>query len=206
MNINQNLPGRPNVDCGVKMTTFTGKYVDPYDMSPDDLNIEDIAQGLSCMTRFAGQCRQFYSVAQHSVHCAQAVFKQTQNRKLARIALLHDAPEAFLCDLVRCVKLKLPDYQDAEYGIWLSVVLKFNLEPLVALVHDGTVEVDLPPEVRDADLRMLVTERRDLISDKSAVWDLEKTHDPYDFQVFPMEPKEARQFFIDHYKELFWSE
>lgn len=202
MNINTNLPGRPNVDCGTRMTTITGRYVDPYHMSPRDIDIMDIAEGLSKCCRFAGQCAGFYSVAQHSVLCAHYVLKKSQDIHLARIALMHDAPEAYMGDLVRCVKSPLADYHDAEYAIWLCVVARFDLHPLTKAVEQGGI-ADLPHFVREADLRMLVTERRDLINEKSAVWSLEHTHEPYSAPVLAQEWPEARRSFLETFVRLF---
>lgn len=167
------------VDCDSNMTTFTGRYVNPWKMEPKDVDIRDIAHGLSNICRFSGQCKVFYSVAQHSTLCGWAVMKETGDRKLALIALLHDAPEAYASDLVRCVKARLPDYKDLEYGIWVAVIRRFKLEPLISLLEDGEGVNELPEPVKVADMRMLVTERKYLISEKSAVWDLQKTYEPY---------------------------
>ena len=51
---------------GLDMITSTGKNFDPFNPNPDDIDIEDIARGLSRVCRFAGQLKpskEFYSVA-----------------------------------------------------------------------------------------------------------------------------------------------
>ncbi len=50
------------------MQTFTGKRLDLSPPDPSQIDIEDIAHGLSLLCRFNGQCTNFYSVAEHSVH------------------------------------------------------------------------------------------------------------------------------------------
>lgn len=187
------------VDCSDNMVLFSGRYVHPNRMTEDDVDILDIAQGLSNMCRFSGQCTSFYSVAQHSVHCAQVVGQYTGDVELARIALLHDAPEAYLSDLVRCVKGCLPGYRLMEDYLWGIVCKKFKL-------MDGPgypPGLDLPPEVKSADYRMLVTERLHLISEKSSVWDLQKTHEPYPMAIIPWPPEQAREAFLKQYNRLF---
>jgi hypothetical protein len=47
--------------------TFSGHIVSPLWPNEDTIVIEDIAHGLGFMCRFAGQCKVFYSVAQHCV-------------------------------------------------------------------------------------------------------------------------------------------
>ena len=82
-----------------RILTYTGKWVYPYILNEDDINIRDIAHGLACVCRYSGQCSRFYSVAEHSVYVASLV---PDAWKLA--ALLHDAPEAYLGDLARPIK------------------------------------------------------------------------------------------------------
>src|ERR1700693_75116 len=62
--------------------TFTGRQFWPLDPRPEEVCIEDIAHGLSNECRFAGQCRSFYSVAQHSVLCARNVLPMEEKRHL----------------------------------------------------------------------------------------------------------------------------
>ena len=43
--------------------TYTGKVIDPLNVKPDDICIEDIAHGLSVLCRYNGLCYKFYSFA-----------------------------------------------------------------------------------------------------------------------------------------------
>lgn len=194
MNINRNLPERTEVHCGTHMTTWTGRYINPRELSLDDIDIDDIAEGLSKCCRFAGQCEGFYSVAQHSVHVADEVWLATKDIIQTRIALLHDAPESLLADLVRCVKKPLDQYHDLEFYVWGRMMEKFGL---------GSPQPDLPAAVREADFRMLVTERRDIIRNKTVRWDLQDHYDPYPWQVKQKEWREAREEFMGRYKTYF---
>src|SRR5580704_9362466 len=81
------------------LSTYTGKKFYPYDPRPEQICIEDIAHGLSMLCRFAGQCRFFFSVAEHSIAVAHLL---PANLKL--FGLLHDVSEAYLADLPRPVK------------------------------------------------------------------------------------------------------
>ena len=56
--------------------TFTGRRVWPLDPRPEDICIEDIAHALALTCRFTGHCREFYSVAQHSVLVSHYVSDQ----------------------------------------------------------------------------------------------------------------------------------
>ena len=53
------------------ITTVTGKHFDPMDPGNQDFNIVDIAHALSLICRGNGHIRFFYSVAQHSIACAE---------------------------------------------------------------------------------------------------------------------------------------
>lgn len=195
-------------DCSTEMTTFTGKYINIRDLQPSDISIYDIAAGLSNCCRFAGQCKQFYSVAQHSVYVAQAVWEKTSNLSLARIALIHDAPEAYLGDLVRAVKAGLREYQNLEFYVWTQVIIQFGMVNSLEENMDDPLDAgsygQLPMAVKEADFRMLVTERHQLISEQSAVWDLEETYKPYPGLVIrKMDPASAKVFFLEAYERFF---
>lgn len=86
------------------ITTYSGKYICPLNIKPEDIELEDIARGLSNTCRFGGQIRHFYSVAQHSVLCYE-LSKQLYNDESINLAcLLHDSPESFTGDQVSPIK------------------------------------------------------------------------------------------------------
>lgn len=105
-----------------KIRTYTGKLVNPMDMETEDIDIRDIAHGLSMICRFNGQCKRFYSVAEHSVHVASIV---PEPYKFA--ALLHDASEAYLSDLNTFVKHspELMEYRLIEGDLQDDILIKF---------------------------------------------------------------------------------
>lgn len=104
--------------------TFTGKYVNGFNPDPDTICIEDIAHGLSNAGRFAGQLPRFYSVAQHSIECA----KMVSDKEDALCALMHDASEAYLNDVARPWKKKMPDYLRIEDNLMRVIAAKFGFD------------------------------------------------------------------------------
>lgn len=94
--------------------TFTGKRFDP--VEPDDSLIDatDIAHALSMLCRANGHFPIFYSVAQHSIACAQEAIARNLPREIILGCLLHDASEAYLSDVTRPVKKELPYYLEVE--------------------------------------------------------------------------------------------
>lgn len=108
--------------------TFTGRQFWPMDPRPEDVCLEDIAHALSLQCRFAGHCREFYSVAEHSVRVSRAVesvlpdeMAPEPRRLMLLAALLHDASEAYLVDVPRPVKPYLVGYREAESRVMVAV-------------------------------------------------------------------------------------
>jgi|SRR5579871_2098758 len=105
------------------MQTYTGAQFWPLDPRADEIRIDDIASALSKQCRYAGHCIKFYSVAEHCVHVANAA---PDNLKLT--ALLHDASEAYLSDIVRPLKAHLANYTQIEAGLEKVIAEKFGLQ------------------------------------------------------------------------------
>lgn len=103
--------------------TATGDYVDPLDLRPEDVDGYAIARGLSHICRFGGQCVRYYSVAEHCCRMADVVPSH-----LRRVALLHDAAEAYLCDMPTPVKTRLADYREIEARAGAAILARYRVE------------------------------------------------------------------------------
>jgi len=173
--------------------TASGRYFDFIDPSVRDIHITDIARALSRICRFTGHTAQFYSVAQHSVLVSHVVPK-----RFALEGLLHDASEAYLGDVSSPLKQLLPDYRDIERRVEDAIRLKFRLSSSAA------------DSVKDADLRLLVTEKRDIMPyprfaelDRDAdAWVWTNEFSPLEHSIVPVGPDEAYDLFINRYLEL----
>ena len=111
---------------------LSGRRLDLLDPSPFDVEIEDIAHGLARVARWNGQTRgdHPFSVAQHSLLVEEIVLllapASTPQELLA--ALLHDAPEYVVGDLISPFKVMVGDpYIGVEDRIARAVRLRFGL-------------------------------------------------------------------------------
>ena len=124
--------------------TLSGKKIDLMNPDPDQITIEDIGNALSRINRFNGHTRIPWTVLQHSVATARLV---AESYKLQ--ALLHDATEAYICDIPTPLKLLLGDsYREVERRIAHAIGVKF-----------GVILTELPYPVKQADLIMLMSEK-----------------------------------------------
>jgi len=91
-----------------------------FEPTEDMIGIEDVAHALSQTPRFGGHLPRFYSVAQHSVMCSHLV-----DLPFMLDALLHDAAEAYLTDMPRPIKQRLPEYKKIEDNLMQVIARKF---------------------------------------------------------------------------------
>jgi 5'-deoxynucleotidase YfbR-like HD superfamily hydrolase len=111
---------------------LSGRRLDLLDPSPLDVEIEDIAQGLSRLARWNGQTegRWSYSVAQHCLlveELARAYRPQLRQDGCLAV-LLHDAPEYVIGDLITPFKAAVGmDYKALEKRLQAAVHLRFGL-------------------------------------------------------------------------------
>jgi 5'-deoxynucleotidase YfbR-like HD superfamily hydrolase len=161
-----------------------GEYFDFLDPSSCGFHIEDIAHGLSNICRFAGHCREFYSVAQHSVYVSQLVPPEH-----AFAGLMHDAVEAFVGDMAKPLKDLLPAYREIEHAIEAALFARYGL--LLPMHHS----------IKEADIVMLATEQVALMQNRDT-WHYTHGRQPADIEIRPMPPREAKWFFLDRYIEL----
>lgn len=111
---------------------LSGRRLDLLDPSPLDIEIDDIAHGLARVARWNGQTKGewAYSVAQHSILVERLVvrFRPNLERKWRLAALLHDAPEYVIGDLISPFKAAVGvDYHNLEERLAIAVHLRFGL-------------------------------------------------------------------------------
>ena len=108
-----------------RITTYTGKRIDPLNPEEECIDIRDIAHALSLICRGNGQVTHFYSVAQHSIACCKEAKVRGYSARVQLACLLHDASEAYLCDVTRPVKRKMKEYMSAEAVLQGAVWKKY---------------------------------------------------------------------------------
>ncbi len=111
---------------------LSGRRLDLLDPSPLDVEIEDIAHGLARVARWNGQTKgeHAFSVAQHCVLVERlaAELKPLLSREARLMALLHDAPEYVVGDLISPFKAAVGiDYKDLELKLLTAIHLRFGL-------------------------------------------------------------------------------
>lgn len=112
------------------ITTASGKRFDLLSINPHLFDLSDIAHSLARIIRFNGHQSGTWSVGLHSICCAMMVDGDANRRE----ALLHDASEAYLCDIPTPLKSLLPDYQLLEDRI--DGALRFHYELPVQMSHE----------------------------------------------------------------------
>lgn len=165
--------------------TASGAHFDLADPQPDMINLLDIAHGLANECRYAGQCRWFYSVAQHSTLASHIVAPE-----LALEALLHDAAEAYIKDIPRPLKLLLPDYRAIEQRVDAVIRHAFRLPERMSTA------------VKAADLTLLATERRDLMIPDDTEWEIIRSFAPLDKRIHAQPPRVAESHFVRRLLEI----
>jgi 5'-deoxynucleotidase YfbR-like HD superfamily hydrolase len=113
---------------------LSGRRLDILNPSPFDVEIEDIAHGLARVARWNGQTRGgvTFSVAQHSVLVAEilSLLDPAAPARWKLFALLHDAPEYVIGDMISPFKAALGDvYREVEARLAQAILLRFSLSP-----------------------------------------------------------------------------
>jgi hypothetical protein len=165
--------------------TFSGGRFYPLDPRIDDINIVDIAHALSNQCRFSGHCRRFYSVAQHSFNVS---FILKDRHPMVQLwGLLHDSAEAYLVDVPSPIKPYFPKYKGMEEKILGLICEKHKLS------------MNMPKVVRDADLKILMAEARDLMGNPTD-WSI--SIKPAKVKIIPMDSESSEEVFLFTYEKL----
>ena len=112
---------------------LSGRRLDLLDPSALDIEVEDIAHGLARVARWNGQTEgaNIYSVAQHSLLVETIARQRTRLDRRGRLAaLLHDAPEYVIGDMISPFKAVIGDaYKAVEKRLLVAIHRRFGLAP-----------------------------------------------------------------------------
>jgi hypothetical protein len=112
------------------VTLISGALFDPFRPAPKLIDIQDIAWSLSMQCRYNGHVKRFYSVAEHSIHVVSLVKAMNPDisyRKQLQ-ALMHDATEAYIGDMVKPVKVMFSLFNKVEDKLWVNICTRFDMD------------------------------------------------------------------------------
>lgn len=167
------------------MQTYTGRRFWPLDPHHDEIDPTDIAHALSLICRYGGHATRFYSVAEHCY-----LLSHTVPTEHALWALLHDAAEAYVGDMVRPLKRHMPEFKAAEDRILHQIALRFDLHPRT-----------MPFEVIDADNHILRDERAAVVTPTIDHWPTDDL-EPLGVTIHGWPPLVAERAYLDRLLEL----
>lgn len=182
-------PTRGTDTMDTLLHAYKAGFVCPMNPIPQQIHIEDIARGLAHKCRWNGQTRQFYSVAEHSIHVMEKC-----NPEFALWGLLHDAGEAPLFDCPAPYKDQVWFHVPGPTGVIRKIPyidVEIQIRNMV-LRKAGCVMVNTPDVVHEADMIIRRWEERELVSP-----------DTRETSTFvPMAPHEAMAVWLMHYDRL----
>ena len=184
-------PDRAPPAPGPYLQTVSGRWVNPFDPDPDQLNAGDIARALANQCRFGGHSRVFYSVAQHSVIVSEQVEQRGGDAEDAFAALMHDATEAYLGDMPHPLKHRSPlgaAFKVAEDRLEEAIRGRFGIKADV-------------PEIKRVDRALLATERR-AFSAEDWPWPELEGVEPLELELRAWSPDDAARAFARRYAVL----
>jgi hypothetical protein len=114
--------------------TLTNKKFHFLNPHADEVCIEDISHALSMNCRYSGHVKEFYSVAEHCCHIHDLVEAGGEDKDLCLSALMHDASEAYLCDIPRPIKPHLNNYFELEAKAEKVIQEKYGFAPMNWLI------------------------------------------------------------------------
>lgn len=189
------------------MHTASGVKVYPFAMAVDQVDIKTIARHLACQSRWLGATqhrflkdRISYSVAEHSVYVADFVSRELGRPDLEFDALMHDAAEAYIGDMIRPLK-----YSPAFHDVFKALELK--VEAVVA--EKFNLKFPMPPVVKVADDAVCAAEWEQIVPrDPSEQWGCAlTTKDGRPVQaaqigIAMLPPYEAYNLFMDRFNAI----
>ncbi len=180
---------------------LSGRRLDLLDPSPFDIEIEDIAHGLARVARWNGQTnsRHAFSVAQHCIIVEQIArhLKPDLRPDWQLAALLHDAPEYVIGDMISPFKAMLGDgYKVIEARLECAVHLRFGLAP--------ELPKTITANIKRADRICAAFEARQFAgftAHETKKYFLSPPPD-LDLQIKPLSARKAQSAFLERFAEI----
>ena len=181
---------------------LSGRRLDLLNPSPLDIEIEDIARGISRVARWNGQTSGEYplSVAQHSVIVAELLKNYNENIEIKwqLAALLHDAAEYIISDMITPLKLFLgEEYIQLEEKIQSAINIRFSLP--------GEIPKKIYKLIKNCDRQTAFIEAIQLagFTLKDAKKTLKMPTLIPDYKIIPISANKAEKLFLKKFKELY---
>lgn len=188
----------------IYMHIANGKKYYPFNPEPKDMDINVIAHQLATCGRWNGatqhpihEDRIFYSVAEHSVYVSEYVEHVLGCPEFALEALLHDASEAFIGDLIRPLKYSkmfAEPFRQVEDLNELAIARAFDLVypwPKVVKIADEAVCA--------AEFDQIVPRDPDLNWDEGRLHSMENVAE---VQIVMAYPHIAKNMFLHRFNQL----
>jgi hypothetical protein len=191
------------------LQTFTGKLVDVLNPTPEMVDVQDIAHALSMTCRYGGHCRDFFSVAEHSL-LVEELGMNGVTTQLKLGLLLHDAAEAYIGDIVTPVKKAIDPGDPRPGGFGEMSLERLEKRWLLAIGEAfglGSLLAEPSDLVKHADSRALAIEVVALFHPVLPHWweNRERPHYFYESPIHCWSPAEARRKFLDRFWVLYES-
>ena len=181
---------------------LSGRRLDLLNPSPLDIEIEDIARGISRVARWNGQTSGEYPlyVAQHSVIVAELLKSYNENIEIKwqLAALLHDAAEYIISDMITPLKSFLgEEYIQLEEKIQSAINIRFSLP--------GEIPKRIYKVIKNCDRQTAFIEAIQLagFTLKEAKKTLKMPKFIPDYKIIPISANKAEKLFLKKFKELY---
>tara|TARA_B100000674_G_scaffold198704_1_gene162162 strand:- start:1346 stop:1927 length:582 start_codon:yes stop_codon:yes gene_type:complete len=183
---------------------LSGRRLDILDPSPLDIEIEDIAHGLSFLARWNGQTVGDYpfSVAQHSL-LVENIFSMQfpdMDNPSKLFALLHDSAEYVIGDMISPIKSHLgAEYEELDENLTTAICMRFNIP---------TKKIEtIKKRVKIADKKAAWLEAINLAGfsqrDADRIFGKQKEIEGFESSLLPEAPFIVRKNFVNRFNELY---
>lgn len=180
---------------GGSIQTFTGNIFFPLDPRLEDIDLEDVAHGLSNKARFTGHTYRLYSTAEHNVRVSWCVRDILGGSLMEQyVATHHDDSDSFLPDVPTPLK-RLPEF--AWFREIENITQGLCFDKFGCVVKDYSI-------IKRADIILLLTEKRDLMPKRNSNWNhgYQEVPIPKPYKIKPWSPKKAKKMFLERHHEL----